>query len=287
MKKLEINQKVFCSLYGGKYGYITNITGEQTPETCISIMGNCGVTGGSANIDIQWKNGGTSNVPEALIHQSVQWKTFDVLSNEEVAEYDLEFQAAKDELHRKAQMKALKNEADRKHFLDTYSSYLIQTSPEIGSFKAAKKNIRVELKKEFPDVKFSIKQDRYDCILIKWEDGPTSEEVEKITNKYEDHENDWSGDYRDYNPSEFNSLFGGSKYIFTTRDMSAEVDSKFSHWAKKQFNKGNTYDSHDSDNLSYQLFVHCSLPKSKEFEIVMNDEMCGLSHPKTFWTVKF
>lgn len=81
-----------------------------------------------------------------------------------------------------------------------------------------KTNLRTCLKKHFEGVKFSVTNPHGDTIYIKWTDGPTTEEVERITNKYTSYENDVTGDYRDYNPSIFNNLFGGFKYVFTTRE---------------------------------------------------------------------
>lgn len=49
------------------------------------------------------------------------------------------------------------------------------------------KLIKKELKENFPDTKFSVKSKLYaggDNITISWTDGPASEQVKKITNKY-------------------------------------------------------------------------------------------------------
>ena len=46
---------------------------------------------------------------------------------------------------------------------------------------------------------------------------------QKIEYRWEDHKTDYTGDYRDYCPSNFNRVFGGINYIFTERSKSSEV----------------------------------------------------------------
>ncbi len=40
--------------------------------------------------------------------------------------------------------------------------------------------VKAELKKAFPNVKFSVTSD-YDCVRVKWENGPTQKMIEEIT----------------------------------------------------------------------------------------------------------
>lgn len=89
--------------------------------------------------------------------------------------------------------------------------------------KTTKANLAADLKKSFPGVKFSIKKDNYSTYYVSWKNGPTTEQVSKINNKYEDHESSYCGDYRDYNPSNFNRVFGGFKYIFENREISEDI----------------------------------------------------------------
>lgn len=88
------------------------------------------------------------------------------------------------------------------------------------------KNIRTELKRNFPGVKFSVRYDSFsggDEFLISWNDGPTREQVDAIVNKYQDHHSDHTGDYWDYDPSVFNNLFGGVSYINTNREITEKA----------------------------------------------------------------
>lgn len=78
-------------------------------------------------------------------------------------------------------------------------------------------NVRRELKASFPGVKFSVKIRSYDALNVSWIEGPSQEEVDNVLSKFEAGVMDWSGDFCDYTPSLFNVIFGGFKYIFTSR----------------------------------------------------------------------
>jgi len=279
MTNLVVNQKVHCILYGGKNGYISKIDGNQSPETCESILGGCGVTGGSANFHIKWTNGTTSDVPEALVRNSVQWTVGGVLTEEEVIDYNDLHLLAKAENNRKTNEEAKQREVDRVYLIAKYEDVLIRTSDQEYSPKTATKNVRKELKKAFPNTKFSIRRRNCDVIDISWEDGPTRTMVEEISSKYEDHSSDWSGDYRDYDPSVFNRLFGGAKYVFENRSMSEETEKVFNKWMTTKVI------DFESDNLIYKLFSHCEIPQN-DFEIVSTGKMAGLNSPEVFYKVQ-
>lgn len=83
-------------------------------------------------------------------------------------------------------------------------------------------NVRVNLKTVFAGVKFGVRSKSFsggDEIRVEWTNGPTVKMVEEETDKYEDSSNDFTGDYRDYTPSAFNDVFGGTKYMWTERNM--------------------------------------------------------------------
>lgn len=284
-QELKVNQAVHSILYGGRDGYITKIVGKQTPENVKSLFGGAIVTGGSADIYIKFINGTTTNVPESIV-RGVQWRIGDLLTNDEVAEYDRLHDEAKAENLRKAKEKELKDEQEKKEYLEKYCDYLIQPkdNPK-GEFDTVKKNIRLELKKEFPNTKFSVRSNHYDSVIVEWTDGASEEEIKKITNKYEDHETDFTGDFRDYAPNNFNKIFGGCSYVFGQRNMSKKVEEKFHNWAKERFEENNVYNTHSYQNLAYRLFVKNSIWDSDNFEIVRNDVKCGLNDPNTFWDV--
>jgi hypothetical protein len=89
----------------------------------------------------------------------------------------------------------------------------------------ASKNIRIELKRAFPKIKFQVRSERFaggDAIRVSWLDGVTVEDVEAITSKYKAGHFDGSTDYYDYNSTAWTEAFGDTKYISTSRDYSPE-----------------------------------------------------------------
>lgn len=91
------------------------------------------------------------------------------------------------------------------------------------------KNIRAELKKHWPNTKFTVRYKSFaggDEYLVSWEDGATMKEVESVVKKFQNSHADETGDYWDYDSSEFNELFGGVKYVMTSRSISDDVYNK-------------------------------------------------------------
>jgi len=84
-------------------------------------------------------------------------------------------------------------------------------------------NIRKELARVFPGVKFSVRSDSYsggDSIDVSWTDGPTSSEVTKYTDKYQECDFDGMTDSESYRHGLFSDLFGGAKYVHESRSIS-------------------------------------------------------------------
>lgn len=98
---------------------------------------------------------------------------------------------------------------------------LIQ-SDEPYSEKLAAKNIRIELKKQFKGVKFSVRKTQYDSLYISWIDGPKKDDVKNICSKYKTGRFDSYSDYHYSDSSPFNKVFGGVSYLFLDRSLSDE-----------------------------------------------------------------
>lgn len=78
----------------------------------------------------------------------------------------------------------------------------------------AAKNIRIELKKAFPSVKFSVKSESFsggDAVDISWEGNPARSEVEAITKKYQYGVFDGMTDSYDSIPGKYK--YGSAKYV--------------------------------------------------------------------------
>ena len=105
-----------------------------------------------------------------------------------------------------------------KSLLDTYP-YLIRNEGN-GSLVTAAKNIRIELARAFPGVKFRVRSRRYwmgNYINVGWTDGPTKKQVEEIIDKYEAGSFDGMTDLYTYESTAWTDAFGEAKYISANR----------------------------------------------------------------------
>jgi hypothetical protein len=85
------------------------------------------------------------------------------------------------------------------------------------------KNIKTELSRAFPSVKFSVRTSRgagCSSINVGWTDGPTVDQVKPITGKYELGSFDGMTDSYDYERSAWTEAFGGVRYVFENREVS-------------------------------------------------------------------
>lgn len=89
----------------------------------------------------------------------------------------------------------------------------------------AAKNIRIELKRAFPSVRFSVKTDKFaggDAVRVSWIDGATVAQVDEIVDKYKAGSFDGMTDCYDYANSLWGEAFGDTKYVSTDREFSDE-----------------------------------------------------------------
>lgn len=227
--KLRIGSRVHSILQGGRDGVIFAIHGQQTPDTCAAIAGAV-VTGGSAHFDIVWENGTQSlRLPESLIQGSSQWRILEgVATREEIQSMlglaILETQRRNDEQEEKAR-KFSKAVATLR--ADPSYSHLKQTDKDKhGSAALAAANIRAELKKAFPGVKFSVRSKTFsggDSVDVSWTDGPTIAQVDKIADKYSAGSFDGMTDCYNYSSSAWTAVFGDAKYIHSARSHSLDA----------------------------------------------------------------
>lgn len=138
--------------------------------------------------------------------------------------------------------------------------------------KTTKSNLIAELKKNFPAVKFSVTKRHYSSYDIEWTNGPTREEVAKITGKFEDHETDYTGDFRDYSPSNFNRVFGGFKYVFENRNISAEISALLPQLAELLAD----YKGAHPEEIFRRILSRTPIPaNAQNFRIERTDLTCG------------
>ena len=86
-------------------------------------------------------------------------------------------------------------------------------------------NIRTELKRAFPGVKFSVTSKSFSMgcsIGVRWTDGPTVDQVEAVVNKYEYGTFDSMTDCAGCKDEQFTTVFGGARFVQTNRSQSQE-----------------------------------------------------------------
>ena len=183
---IQIGQRVYSGLYGGRYGVVYAIHGEQRPQTVGGIAGILRI-GGNAEFDIVFDDGTeTHKLPETILY-GVQWNIHDeVVSTDEIKRMR-EFCAsemAREEVEAKKIAEEFKAAVDALRANPEFTA-LQQTRPENKAHggKLVTINVRRQLKSAFSDVKFSV-TGNYDNLSVKWTDGPTTAQVEAITMKY-------------------------------------------------------------------------------------------------------
>lgn len=107
--------------------------------------------------------------------------------------------------------------------LQAANPHLVAIGGKVDALQAAAKNIRIELARAFPGVKFSVKSRRFsmgDAIDVRWTDGPTSGQVDEIVKRYAAGSFDGMDDSYNYSRNAWRDAFGDAKYIHTSRDAS-------------------------------------------------------------------
>lgn len=225
--KLVIGQHVHCVLHWAGEGIVYQIEGEQAPGTIRSIGNGCGVTGGRALFDVVFFNGHRSRkLPEAIIRSS-QWSVLDTVADEAEIREALAYADA-EEARKKAKKEAEARDhaaaVDRLRNAPKYA-HLTQGDDRYSG-KLAAQNIRKALKTAFPRVKFSVRKSHHGTVDIRWQDGPTVEAVEDITNRYQRGRFDGMDDSYKAGPNAWCEVFGGADYVFATREHSAALITK-------------------------------------------------------------
>jgi hypothetical protein len=103
---------------------------------------------------------------------------------------------------------------------------LVPANGKGGALIAAAKNIRIELAAAFPGIKFSIKSRRFsggDAIDVRWTDGPTGVQVDRIIERYAAGSFSGMDDLYTYSRSAWREAFGDAKYVGAGRDYSDAV----------------------------------------------------------------
>ncbi len=95
-----------------------------------------------------------------------------------------------------------------------------------GALGAAAKNLRTQLRKAFPGVKFSVTTDRFsggDSLRVSWVDGPAVDRVESLACQYKAGSFDGYDDLYTYQRTAWTEAFGDAKYVSCSRDYSPQI----------------------------------------------------------------
>lgn len=121
--------------------------------------------------------------------------------------------------------------------------------------------IRQELKNKFPGIKFSVTSDNFsmgNSVDIRWTDGPTSDEVDSITSKYQYGHFDGMTDM--YESSNRRSDIPQAKYVQTSRDMSEDVKKCREQLAELMGENTADYYENRPEGVFYRIFAKTSFP---------------------------
>jgi hypothetical protein len=103
----------------------------------------------------------------------------------------------------------------------------------------AARNMRTELKRAFPGVKFSVKSD-YNSVRVRWTDGPADAQVNEVIGRFDIGASDSQADYFYTVSTAFSQLFGGVQYLFTNRSTSQEFTARvLADWWQKRGESAN------------------------------------------------
>lgn len=213
-------------------GTVLQLSGYDNPK--FVIVANLGITPGFESYGTKYRtinlNDGSVCVRDTLGMRNIKDKqdnriqmyfTDQVLSAEEIMDaYKFKNQQNQKRLAAQtAKDQTTAAEIDR--FNREYAFLERKAGSKKSGYALGAANIRTELKKAFPDVKFSVRSEGYSMgcsINIGYTNGPTKEEVENITEKYCYGTFDAMTDCAGEKDENFTELFGGARFVFVNRE---------------------------------------------------------------------
>ncbi len=224
--RIQQGQRVYSGLYGGRHGIVIAVHGEQSPASVGTMFGGVVSYGGSATVDVAFPKGISRGISESII-RGVQWEIYEsVATADEILDAIATANAATAKAEQEAKEAADRRAADRVRLAAEYAHLQQGDGGKVGAA-----NIRKELKKAFPGVKFSVTS-TYNSISVKWTDGPTVKQVQEVTGKYESGHFDGMQDMHIHNPDAvFADLFGGVQYVSESRTTTPDLERRA--WAAR------------------------------------------------------
>lgn len=156
------------------------------------------------------------------------------------------------------------------------------------------KAIREELKANFAGVKFSVTSENFaggNSVNISWSDGPTTEQVSNISNKYQYGHFNGMDDIYEYTNDRKD--IPQAKYVSESRSMSDEVSAILLPIAEQIYNDKSErndypYNCRDAQQFLYKIFYHNAIPTGATITgIIPTGETCGLCSPEVFYKIGY
>lgn len=214
----------------GRYyfrGAVVEIRGTQKPAECRNL-GGIVYYGGGADIKIATDTGTYCDLPEAILRGGPPYViTNEIAGPAEIALLEAGIKAASAKRQADADAKAAARGKAREELPGLYP-YLTRyaSDSKVSGHALGAKNLRVELKRAFPGVKFSVTSSSFaggDSISVRWTDGPTSDAVNTIADRYQEADFEPMDDSTSYRDNVFAELFGGAKYVSCSRNITDAV----------------------------------------------------------------
>jgi len=229
---LRVGRRIHNTLYGGKDGTIFAVDGQPGLGNSLSALGGAVqiTRGPEAHVNVVWDNGTISRkLPECIV-TGVQWSFLDEPDHSpeqiERAIVNVEIESLKAEIAKQEKAQNFETGIQR-YRASKEHSHLEQTPVEGGHRRLdtlAAKNIRKELKRVYPGVKFSVRKRSFDAIMVTWPKADDGETVNQRTVRdslalFKTGHYDPMEDYHSSSNSPFNVVFGGADYLICQRDF--------------------------------------------------------------------
>jgi hypothetical protein len=121
-----------------------------------------------------------------------------------------------------ATLAAEKSAANRAALPGMFPHLETRANSKKSSWALAAANIRRELAKAYPQTVFKITSKSYSMgcsVSVSWADGPTTKQVEAISDKYAQGDFNGMEDLYEYRRNDFGDVFGDAKYVQAQRDL--------------------------------------------------------------------
>ncbi|HEV2664548.1 MAG TPA: LPD29 domain-containing protein [Blastocatellia bacterium] len=175
---------------------------------------------------------------EKIHNKPGEWTVTDVFVSQDVvdgliAAHDkMEAKKRAAEKRRQKAVRALWDGDERKLVADYRRRYpwAIAEKAEQEEHKRVAKNLRLDLKRSFPKIKFSVKSNR-NSVTVEWYAGPEREEVEALAGKYQNpYSYEWNyADHCIYGESPqgraMARVFGRIRYLLCQRDSRTKEEA--------------------------------------------------------------